>query len=92
MAVKATTRKKAMTAKRTVARRNRAKRPVVPMSKEVQSAAGAALAIFEERLMESSDMTGASTRNLRAGNGVMKTVKLGADGSVHRAVISVRYR
>jgi hypothetical protein len=92
-ATKAPTRKATPRAKAASrARGSRQKRVAVPMSAEVKAAAAAALGLFEERLMESSDMTGASTRNLKAGNGVMKTVKLSANGNLRRAVISVRYR
>ena len=73
------------------AKGTRQRKPGVPMPAEVKSAAGKALATFEEALMESSDLVGTSTRQLKSG-AIVKAVRLGTDSNKHRATITVRFK
>ena len=86
------------TAKRktTAAKRARPKRAAAaPMPKEVRAAAAAALAVFEERLLdhETTGFTGASTRELKgARSGMVKALRFEVNGTKHRAAITIAYR
>jgi hypothetical protein len=71
------------------------RQPADPMPKEVRAAAAAALAVFEEKLLEfpSIGFAGAGTRELKgARSGMVKSVRFDVDGKKHRAAITVAYR
>jgi hypothetical protein len=66
------------------------------MPKEVREAAAAALATFEERLLEheSLGLSGSAMRELKgARSGMAKTVRFeGPNGTKHRVTLTVAYR
>jgi len=99
MAERATARKPA--AKKPAARKatgTRTRKPRAaagPMPAPVRTAAAAALAVFEERLLDHANIgfTGASTRELRgARSGMVKAMRFEVDGAKHRAAITIAYR
>src|SRR5687767_4107810 len=82
--------------KATTAKRSRAKRgPAAPMPDNVRAAAAAALAVFEERLLDHADtgFSGGAFRELKgARSGMVKTVRFETNGEKHRASVMVAYR
>lgn len=79
----------------TTAKKPRPKRPPAgPMPKEVRAAAGAALAVFEEKLLEFENIgfNGAATKELKGGSGLVKSVRFAVSNTQHRAVLRVSYR
>jgi hypothetical protein len=93
---KKSTTRKSTTAKTRTARTKRTRQPAPELTQQVRTAAGAALGIFEERLMdqEGTGYMSSATRELKGTrSGFQKTVRMeDEDGKRTQAVITVVFK
>lgn len=75
--------------------RKTTRKPAAKMTTEVRAAAAAALAVFEEKLLEFDNigLTGTAGRELKGNrSGMTKVVRFDVNDTKHRATLTVAYR